>query len=109
MTLEWNYEEGHVTISMLGYIDKALQRFMHPSPSRPQHSAHAWTEYGASIQFAVSEDTSLLLDDKGITRLQQIIGTFIFFYARTIYNTMHVALGTLAAAQTPSTTETMHA
>jgi hypothetical protein len=24
VTLEWNYEEGHVTLSMPGYVEKAL-------------------------------------------------------------------------------------
>jgi hypothetical protein len=110
MTLEWNYEEGHVTISMPGYVEKALQRFTHPSPSRPQHSPHAWTapNYGASVQYPAPDDTSLPLDSKGITRLQQIIGTFLF-YARAVDNTMHVALGTLAAAQTQGTAQTMDA
>jgi hypothetical protein len=46
MTLEWNYEEGHATTFMPGYIDKALQRLMYPSPSRLQHSPLAWTAPG---------------------------------------------------------------
>ena len=47
---EWNYEEGHVTLSMPGYCEKALQRFMHPAPTRPQHAPYKWTapNYGAS-------------------------------------------------------------
>jgi hypothetical protein len=110
MTLEWNYQEGHVTISMPGYIDKALQRFTHSLPSKPQHSPHAWTapEYGARVQYADPEDTSLPLNSKGITHLQQVIGTLLF-YARAVDNTMHVALGTLAAAQTQGTAQTMDA
>jgi hypothetical protein len=44
----------------------------------------------------------------GITRLQQIIGTLLF-YGRAIDNTMLVALGTVAAAQTQGTEKTMAA
>jgi hypothetical protein len=40
--------------------------------------------------------------------LQQIIGTFLF-YGRAVDNTMLVALGTLAAAQTQGTEKTMEA
>ena len=48
------------------------------------------------------------LDKKGITHLQEIIGTLLFL-ARAIDNTMLVALGTLAAEQIKGTTSTMDA
>jgi hypothetical protein len=110
MTLEWNYTDVHVTISMPGYIQKALQRFTHPIPTEPKHSPHAWKApaYGAKIQYADPQDTSLPLDANGIHRLQQIIATLLF-YARAIDSTMHEALGTLAAAQTQGTVRTMEA
>jgi hypothetical protein len=57
ITLAWNYEEGHVTLSMPGYIEKALHRFTHPSPAKPQHAPHAWEipQYGARVQYAEDE------------------------------------------------------
>jgi hypothetical protein len=61
-----------------------------------------------SIQYAEPEDTSTLLNKTGITCLQQIIGTFLF-YGRAVDNTMLVALGTLAAAQTKGTEKTLNA
>jgi hypothetical protein len=69
-----------------------------------------WTpiNYGAPIQYADPEDTSLPLDKAGITKLQQIIGTLLY-YARAVDNTMRVALGTLASAQTQATTQIMDA
>ncbi|MGL5935811.1 MAG: reverse transcriptase domain-containing protein, partial [Cetobacterium sp.] len=104
ITLQWNYKEGHVTLSMPGYVEKALHRFTHPQPTRPQHSPHRWTppDYGATIQYNAPEDQTLPLDAKGIKRLQEVIGTFLFS-ARAVDNTMLVALGTLAAAQTKGT------
>jgi hypothetical protein len=100
MTQEWQYDKGHVTISMPRYIEKALRRFSHPPPSRPQHAPHAWRapNFGGSVHYAVTTDTSLPLNAEGINLLQQIIGTLLF-YARAIDNTMRVAIGTWAAAQ----------
>ena len=110
MTLAWDYANGHCTISMPGYVEKALQCFTHPTPPRLQHSPHPWIApvYGASIQYALLDDESEPLDKQGITRLQQIIGTLLF-YARAVDNTMLVALGTIASAQTKGTDSTMQA
>ena len=110
MTLDWDYTNRHCTISMPGYVEQALQRFTHPTPTKPQHSPHPWIApiYGASIQYAAPEDNSPPLTKQGITRLQQIIGTLLF-YARAVDNTMLVALGTIALAQTKGTIQTMDA
>jgi hypothetical protein len=96
MTLDWNYEAGHVTISMPGYVEKALQRFTHPTPTRPQHSPQLdcpriWSHHPVRSP----EDASTPLNKHDITRLQQIIGTFLLFYGRAVLDsTMLVALGT---------------
>jgi hypothetical protein len=91
-------------------VGKASQKLTQQAPSKPQHSPHAWTnpEYRARIQYPQQEDNSLPLDAKGNNRLQQIIGTFLFF-ARAVDNKMLVELGTMAAAQTHGTTNTMDA
>jgi Reverse transcriptase (RNA-dependent DNA polymerase) len=108
ITLAWDYEEGHVTLSMPGYVAKALHRFTHPDPSRPQHAPHPWTtpNYGASVQYAEPEDTSPPLDKHGTKRLQEVIGTFLF-YGRAVDNTMLTALGTIASSQSSGTERTM--
>ena len=110
ITLEWDYTEGHCTISMPGYVEKALLRFTHQAPDKLEHAPHPWIApvYGASIQYAEPADTSPALTKTGITKLQQIIGTF-FFYGRAVDNTMLVSLGSLAAAQTQGTEKTMEA
>jgi hypothetical protein len=78
--------------------------------SHTQHAPHRWIPptYGAQIQYAPEEDNTQPLDVKGIKRLQEVIGTLLFS-ARAVDNTMLVALGTLAAAQTKGTTSTMDA
>jgi hypothetical protein len=78
ITLEWNYEEGHVTLSMPGYVEKALHRFTHPTPVKPQHAPHPWIppDYGAAIQYALPADHTPPLDKHGTKLLQEVIGTF---------------------------------
>ena len=110
LTLAWDYEAGTVDLSMPGYVEKALARFQHTTSSRPQHSPNAWTEpvYGAAVQLTAPEDTSAPLNADGIKRLQEVVGTFLY-YTRAIDATMIVALGCLAAAQTKGTEATAQA
>jgi hypothetical protein len=95
---------------MPGYIERALQRFTHPLPTRPQHSPHAWTKpiYGAKIQYAAPDDDSPLLDTADIKRVQEILGTLLF-YARAVDNTMLTAIGAIATQQSKGTKQTMQA
>ena len=78
---------------------------MHPTPTTVQDAPHTWTppESGACIQYAEPEDMSQPLDKNGVTCLQQIIGTFLF-YARAMDNTLLVA-----AVQTKGIAKTMDA
>ena len=110
MQLDWEYGEGHVTLSMPGYVEKALNRFTHTASTKPQHAPHPWTppNYRAQIQYAHDQGDSTPLDNQGIALLQQINGTFLY-YAWVINNTMLVPLGTLAASQTKGTEKTMEA
>jgi len=110
ITLKWDYINGTVDLSMPQYIEKALQCFTHPPPTKPEHSPHAWTtpQYGSKQQMTSAPDKSQPLDKSGITCLQEVIGTLLF-YARAIDNTMLVALGSLAAAQATGTDTTMDA
>ena len=43
LTLVWNYTERYVDISMPGYMTKALNKFDHKPPKRPEHAPHGWT------------------------------------------------------------------
>jgi hypothetical protein len=35
VTLKWDYDKGTVDLSMPGYIARALHKFQHPTPNRP--------------------------------------------------------------------------
>ena len=42
LTLAWNCPEGYFDISMPGYVKKALKKFNHKPPKRPDHASHDW-------------------------------------------------------------------
>jgi Reverse transcriptase (RNA-dependent DNA polymerase). len=57
LTLQWNYAQKYVDISMPGYIQKVLTKFQHPPPSRKQDAPALWNQptYGQRIQYAVDD------------------------------------------------------
>ena len=111
LTLEWDYANRLLDVSMPGYVERALQRFSHArDDSQPSNSPHKYQipSYGKKIQYADTPDTSPVLDSKAKTRIQEIIGVFLY-YARAVDNTMLPALGTLATQQAAPTQHTMNA
>jgi hypothetical protein len=107
LTLKWDYAARTVDLSMPGYIPAALHKFQHPTPLRPQNSPHHWDRpnYGVPTQLTRPADESKPLPPNGIQRLQQIIGTLLF-YGRAVDPTLLVALGTLGSAQAKGTEAT---
>ena len=110
LTLKWDYANRTVDLSMPGYIEKALRRFEHQPPNRAQHSPYKCTipQYGAKTQLTQPADTTHPLHKKDTKRLQEIVGTLLY-YGRAVDSTMLVALGTLASAQTIGTQATKRA
>jgi len=105
--LDWDCEHGAVNFSMPGHIRKALARFMHGLPARPQHAPHPWIKpvCGAKEQLATPDNESNLLEQTELTRLQEIIGTLLCC-PRATDNTLLVALGSITAAQSTATVST---
>ena len=98
LTLDWDYDKREVHVSMPGYIQKALTRFQHEKPKRPQNQPYPHTppNYGAKQQFTEDNDTSTKLGADGQQFVQQVTGTFLF-YARAVDPTMLTALRSLAS------------
>jgi hypothetical protein len=111
ITLQTNYdsENGHVMLSMPGYVEIALHQFTNSQPKPPQHNG---SYQSTEPQYNNShEDNNLVFDSKCIKvpvikRLQKVIGTLLFL-ARAVNNTMLVALSTLATTQTKGIESTM--
>jgi hypothetical protein len=108
LTLDWDYKNRNVHLSMPGYIKKALLRFGHKPPDKPQHQPHEHTTptYGATIQYAKAADTSTPLSKEEKKYIQQVIGTLLY-YSRAVDATILVALSSLASAQSSPTEDTM--
>ena len=108
MTLEWDYEARKVHLSMPGYVPKALKRFDHQPPTRPQDQPypHVPPNYGAKVQYAKSADVSPPLTKEGKKYVMQVTGTFLF-YARAVDSTMLPALSAIASEQNAPTENTM--
>ena len=82
ITLDWDYDNRTVDISMPGYVEKALHRFQHETPKRPEDAPSQWTAptYGSrSPQLTKPADSAKKLDPKGINKIQQISGVFLYY------------------------------
>jgi hypothetical protein len=108
LTIDWNYVDRYVDISMPKYIPAMLHKFQHPSPRRRQDAPHAWAQptYGAKVQFATDDDSTPVLAPAALTRIQQVVGTLLY-YALSVDPTMLVALGSIASTQASATQRTL--
>jgi hypothetical protein len=108
LTLDWDYDQRKVHLSMPGYISKALSRFAHEPPSKPQHQPHpsADKKYGETVQYAKALDNSPLLPPEGKTYIQQVLGV-LMYYGRAVDATILVALSSIASAQAAPTELTL--
>ena len=57
LTIEWDYDNGKVHMHMPGYLEKAMIRFKHETPTKVQNSPHRHIEvkYGAKKQYIDKE------------------------------------------------------
>ena len=95
---------------MPGYVEHTLHKFQHPTPKKPQDSPYPATakQHGVKVQLIDPIETSAQLPTHEIKRLQQIIGTFLF-YGRAIDPTLLTALNELSSAQATATEATKRA
>ena len=107
MTLKWDYINRHVDISMPNYINKMIQKFFHPKPKRHQAQPHQWfpPQYGQKTQYAHEPAPSPSLSSKDTTRIQQIVGTLLY-YARAVDPTMLPAINDISSQQSKPTETT---
>ena len=64
-------------------------------------------KFGSKAQAPLPPNASLKLDEKGIKRIQQIVGS-ILYYTRAVDMTVLAALSTIAIKQTKPTEQTMN-
>ena len=107
LTLDWDYENRFVDISMPGYITNLLTRMKHPTPSRRVDAPHAWTApcYGRTVQHAPLQDMTPLLSTAATGLLQSAVGSLLF-YARTVDPSMLPGLNEVSVQQSKPTEAT---
>ena len=92
---------------MPNYVTKALHKFQHTTPKRAQYAPHQWTcpNVGTTKQLATPLDTSPPIPEEQKFRIQQIVGTFLY-YACSVDFTMLPDLNTLSEQQSSPTKNT---
>ena len=99
ITLEWNYKKRECLLSIPEYCIKALYRFKHPLPFKPQHSPYPFQppQYGQPTQYAKKPPDPKLcqLDPLQLQKLQELTGTFRW-YADAIDATMIMPVSSMS-------------
>ena len=108
ISFKWNYKKRIVNLSMPGYIDRALTRFLHIHPERSQHSPSAGPlpVFGQVQQLTPSPDTSTSLLPNGIKHVQEIIGVLLY-QARALNYPLLATLNTLGTKHVDATENTI--
>ena len=96
LILKYDYQLQYIDISIPGYVNNVLKRFITPFPLKPHHSpyAHLNLWYGVWFQYTPHRDTSPCLSLKETTTVQKIIDTLLH-YTRSVDLALHVTLGRL--------------
>ena len=107
MTLDWNYKQRSVTISIPNYVSKALHKFQHQIPKQAEDSSYPAPriQYGAKTQYIDEQEQEPILSTKEKTKIQKIVGTFLF-YTQAVDATMLKALNELSVQQAKPTANT---
>jgi hypothetical protein len=108
ISLDWDYVGRTVDISMPGYIKKKLQEYQHTLARRVQNCPYSPDpkQFGVDAQAPIEQDATATLDAKGIKRVQQIVGS-ILYYARAVDMTVLMALSSIAVEQMKATEKTL--
>jgi hypothetical protein len=104
LTLDWDYKNRTVDLSMRWYIKAALHKYQHPAPSSPEHAPHTWNQpiYDAKTQFVNETEPNPALSDKQVYKLQKLTGKLLY-YARAIDPTLIMSINVLASEQSNAT------
>ena len=77
--LKWDYINRTYELSIPGYVFKALLRFNHNLPCKPQHSNYLYTstQYGAKVQYSMLKFVC--------------VGFWDFVYARMLLRSLYIS------------------
>ena len=92
---------------MDGYILELRNKYGYLTPKKTQHSTHKHRliDYGASHQLVQKTDDSPPLNDKGIKRVQGIVGALLYI-GIAVNNKLLVYLSAIGSQKATATEET---
>ena len=101
--LEWNYKNRTLDTHVPDYVRKALHKYQHNKPDKPQHAPAnaAPIQYGAKVQLT-EHDTSSKISAERIRHIQDVVGTFAW-YSRAVDPTMAATMSSIASRQSKGT------
>eukprot|EP00804_Cyclotella_cryptica_P008100 CCRYP_004591-RA/>CCRYP_004591-RA protein AED:0.17 eAED:0.17 QI:0/0/0/1/0/0/4/0/815 len=107
ITIDWDYINRKVHLSMPGYKDKALKQFQHRKATT-QHSPFQCKpiKYVAKKQFAIQPSTAAPLNKADKKFIQQVCGKFLYL-ARAVDPTLLCPISAIASQSANPTTDTM--
>ena len=75
ISLDWDYDNGKVHLSMPGYVSEALARFKNFCTKKREDQPYTRVvlNYGAKVQYAANEDTSRLSTKEWKTFIQHVM------------------------------------
>ena len=108
ITLDWDYKNQQVHLSMPDYVKKALLQFQHVMKAKKQNAPYPSVKinYGAKKQYATQSSTAPLLDAKGKKFIQQVCGKFLFL-GRAVDSTLLCPISAIASQSSKPTEDTM--
>ena len=77
-----------------------MQKYKHIHPIKPQYPPYptAHLKYGAAYQEPIPENTAPSVRKDGITRVQQVVGSILYYY-QSVDSTFLMALYTITSDQ----------
>ena len=83
LTLDWNYKQRTVTISIPNHVSKALHKFQHHIPKQAEDAPYpaASIQYGAITQYTDKQEQEPIISTKDKIKIQHNFGIF-FLRAR---------------------------
>ena len=75
ITINWDYANRTVDLSMTKYISSMLNKYQNTPPKSAQNSPHLWNTptYGATQQLTKAPDTTDPLELSEVKRIQKIV------------------------------------
>ena len=101
--LKWDYEKRTLDTHIQIFVPKALHKYQHPKPTKPQHAPakSAPIQYGAKIQVE-KKDMSSGISASRIKYTTYVLGTFVW-YGQTLDPTMAATISSIASRQSTAT------